>query len=219
MPKLTSRFDYVCCATLADFQQAKRAITPNGQIKHDTARHEKDDRRKIDDRRHYVLGWDNRDKLKQLETELVGFQKNIRDLETQISDITTMLKRRRTNIQNLKNLLRFEDFTEIDWRNRQSELDRLQHELQQLNQQSQQLQRLEAQRDDFQRQIDETESERTKIIGRISTFDNMLSSLRQKLDRADNTLRGWNVQHQKLSEQVGEVLVDIDREKLTNRKS
>ena len=178
--KLVSRFDYVCCVTLDEFQQAKRAITPNGQIKHNTARHEKDDRRNIDDRRHYVLGWDNRDKLQQLETEFVALQRNMRDLETKISDINMTLKRRRDDIQNLRNLLRFEDFTEIDWRNRQIELDRLQHELEQLNQQSQQLQRLEAQRDDLLRQINETEADRTRIIGRISTFDNTLSSLRKK---------------------------------------
>ena len=214
--KLMTRFDYVCCATLEDFQKEKRAQShQGGQIKHDAARHEKDDRRNIDDRRHYVLGWDNRDKLKQLETEFVALQRNMRDLETKISDINMTLKRRRDDIQNLRNLLRFEDFTEIDWRNRQIELDRLQHELEQLNQQSQQLQRLEAQRDDLLRQINETEADRTKIIGRISTFDNTLFALRQKLDSAENTLRGWNTQHQKLTEQVGDVLIDIDREQLT----
>lgn len=215
LAKLMTRFDYVCCHTLDDFHKAKRAITQHGQIKHDTTRHEKDDRRKIDDRGYYVLGWDNRDKLKQLESEFASLQRNMRDLDSKILDINTTLKQRLNDIQNLQSLLRFEDFTEIDWRNRQIELDRLQHELEQLNQQSQQLQHLEAQHDDLQRQINETDAERTKIIGRMSTFDNTLESLRQKLDHTEKTLSGWNNQHQALYEQVGDVLVDIDRETLT----
>ena len=37
---------------------ALRAVTRAGQIK-DADRHEKDDRRRVDDRRFYVLGWSN----------------------------------------------------------------------------------------------------------------------------------------------------------------
>ncbi len=67
--QLIRRFDYICCDSMDGFSRAERAITPEGQIKHNTSRHEKDDRHNLNDRRNYVLGWDNRDKLRKLETE------------------------------------------------------------------------------------------------------------------------------------------------------
>ncbi len=60
--ELSRRFDYVCVETLADFRSQDKAITESGQIKHGRVRHEKDDRRVIDDRRSWVLGFDNNEK-------------------------------------------------------------------------------------------------------------------------------------------------------------
>ena len=41
---------------MADFRRLPRAITKAGQIKGAGGRHEKDDRRRVDDRSGYVLG-------------------------------------------------------------------------------------------------------------------------------------------------------------------
>jgi uncharacterized protein YPO0396 len=61
--ELAAHFDYECADSLAQFRNASRAITREGQIKHSGARHEKDDRRRVDDRSRWVLGFDNKDKL------------------------------------------------------------------------------------------------------------------------------------------------------------
>jgi uncharacterized protein YPO0396 len=61
--ELAQHFDYECAETLAQLQRAPRAITREGQVKHSGVRHEKDDRRRVDDRSRWVLGFDNKEKL------------------------------------------------------------------------------------------------------------------------------------------------------------
>ncbi len=68
--EIIDSYDYLCCESIEEFQQARRAITMKGQIKHSLTRHEKDDRSGIGDRKFYVLGWNNAAKLAALETEL-----------------------------------------------------------------------------------------------------------------------------------------------------
>jgi uncharacterized protein YPO0396 len=66
--ELGSHFDYECADSLAQFRKSGRAITREGQIKHTGARHEKDDRRRVDDRSRWVLGFDNKEKLELYKT-------------------------------------------------------------------------------------------------------------------------------------------------------
>ena len=61
--ELRQRFDYVCVDSIQSFRSADRALTREGQVKHSKTRHEKDDRRSVSDRRNWVLGFDNREKL------------------------------------------------------------------------------------------------------------------------------------------------------------
>lgn len=67
--ELARRFDYACVDSSAALRHAERALTREGQVKHPGDRYEKDDRRAVDDRRNWVLGFDNRDKLGLFERE------------------------------------------------------------------------------------------------------------------------------------------------------
>jgi uncharacterized protein YPO0396 len=68
--ELRQRFDYDCVDSLRAFRAAReRALTREGQIKHNRSRHEKDDRTSVDARQHWVLGFDNRAKLALYEEE------------------------------------------------------------------------------------------------------------------------------------------------------
>lgn len=67
--ELRSRFDYVCCENDQEFRAAPKAITEMGQVKHNSTRHEKDDRHRVDDPRNWVLGFDNKDKLALFKRE------------------------------------------------------------------------------------------------------------------------------------------------------
>lgn len=61
--ELKVHFDYECAETVHAFRGASRAITKEGQVKHNATRHEKNDRVRVDDRSQWVLGFDNAAKL------------------------------------------------------------------------------------------------------------------------------------------------------------
>ena len=64
-PSSFRRANYVCVDDMTEFRRERNAVTREGLIKSDK-RHEKDDRRAIGDRRSYVLGWDNQQKIDAL---------------------------------------------------------------------------------------------------------------------------------------------------------
>ncbi|HEX4863613.1 MAG TPA: hypothetical protein VFV02_06050, partial [Acidimicrobiales bacterium] len=63
--ELGRRANHSCVDTVAEFRTTAKAVTRAGQIK-DRERHEKDDRRPIGDRREYVLGWNNEQKIEAM---------------------------------------------------------------------------------------------------------------------------------------------------------
>jgi uncharacterized protein YPO0396 len=87
--ELRVHFDFECAETMQAFRAAQRAVTRQGQIKHNSTRHEKNDRQRIDDRSQWVLGFDNRDKL-QL------YQQRAADLGASVAAIDKELSARRT---------------------------------------------------------------------------------------------------------------------------
>jgi len=68
--ELLRRYDYACVETIPELVRAPRAVTRAGQIKHSATRHEKDDRRPIDDRRSWVLGFSTAAKETRLRETL-----------------------------------------------------------------------------------------------------------------------------------------------------
>ena len=83
--ELRQRYNHVCCEDVKDFRQQRFALSPQGQIKTNGRRHEKDDRYDIHDRHHYVLGFSNQRKLQTLQDDLAVaksekefFQKQLR---------------------------------------------------------------------------------------------------------------------------------------------
>jgi uncharacterized protein YPO0396 len=65
LAELSRRANHACVDTIADFRTEAKALTRAGQVK-DRERHEKDDRRLINDRREFVLGWTNEQKIEAM---------------------------------------------------------------------------------------------------------------------------------------------------------
>lgn len=86
--ELANSFNYRCVDSSAAFVSEERAITREGQVKHNKKRHEKNDRFRVDDQTQWVLGFDNAEKLqlyrnerKKLEEELSGLGSRLDALE------------------------------------------------------------------------------------------------------------------------------------------
>lgn len=86
--ELTRRFDYVRAGSAAELRDAERAVTADGQVKHSRSRHEKDDRRRVDDARGWVLGFDNHHKRALYEAEVTRLTAAREQALTELTDLT-----------------------------------------------------------------------------------------------------------------------------------
>lgn len=112
---VSARFNIPCVTSMEAFRRLKRAVTVHGQYKTSYERHEKDDRYAIDDRSHWVLGWDNAEKLAALRQEQKGLSEKIVYLAEQTEQIAEALQALTAERDNLRDLLAFERFAIVDW--------------------------------------------------------------------------------------------------------
>ncbi|HNN80450.1 MAG TPA: ATP-binding protein [Leptospiraceae bacterium] len=112
--RILNDFNYICADSLKEFQEEDRAITKEGLIKHSRTRHEKDDRSSIHDKARYILGWSNTDKVKALEEELKNFDNKYSDAYSKMDQLEKEKKAIHKTDLDLREILRFESFTELD---------------------------------------------------------------------------------------------------------
>ena len=92
--ELRQRFDYACVDSIQSFKSTDRAITRAGQVKHGKTRHEKDDRKSVGDRRNWVLGFDNREKLALFQSQAQDLGATVSRLEKEINTLAGQEKTR-----------------------------------------------------------------------------------------------------------------------------
>lgn len=142
--ELASRFDYVCCETLEEFQRQPKALTRQGQVKSQGRRHEKDDRSRLDDRSRYVLGWSNEGKRRALEERL----ERLADKEKGDLVALDALERRLGGLESRRDaagrLLWIREFQEIDWRSTAGRIADLEEEKKRITEGSDVLRDLQA---------------------------------------------------------------------------
>jgi uncharacterized protein YPO0396 len=92
--ELKQRFDYVCAESVQAFRNTEKAVTREGQVRHGKTRHEKDDRFRVDDRRQWVLGFDNREKLALFERRAQELADELAALQRAIAALTAADEKR-----------------------------------------------------------------------------------------------------------------------------
>ena len=181
--ELTRRADYHCAATVEEFRAAQRAVTREGQIKHGRGRHEKDDRRAIDDRRNFVLGWNTRqkvdallDRASTLQTELNG-----RDgrANTRRDELVGLRKAGET-LAKLEDVTRWHD---LDWRSTAAEINRLEDERREIER-SPQLAELAAAVSRFTDELTRAGDRQRDLDRELAVVDKQLEEFHAGLDEA-----------------------------------
>lgn len=120
--ELAHRFDVACCSTQEQFRREARAVTRAGQIKDPTGRHEKDDRFRIDDRRRYVLGWNNAAKIAALEATQRQLEGQLAEIGAAIAAVQSKRQALKGRLDALARLGEFTTFEEMDWESVASEI-------------------------------------------------------------------------------------------------
>lgn len=115
---ITNQYNYACVNDLKEFSiYEEKAITKEGLIKLSKGKHEKDDRPHISRKENYVLGWENKDKIRLLQNEIKDLQEKEKTAIQEIRLIEQSIK----NIEIQKDLYSdlfklFTKYDDIDWK-------------------------------------------------------------------------------------------------------
>ncbi|MDZ4820189.1 MAG: SbcC/MukB-like Walker B domain-containing protein [Planctomycetota bacterium] len=123
------RFDFRCCESIEQFNEVDRlGMTENRHVKFGTDRHEKDDRPRAVDPRHYVLGWDNREKRRLIAEHIGTLKTELEDLDQTIAAHATRLDRLRGRRDAAEAALEVSQFDLIDVRKHTEQIAELKRE-------------------------------------------------------------------------------------------
>jgi len=125
--QIRSNFDYICTDDLETFKTSKRALTSSGLIKNDR-RHEKDDRPETFKRERFVLGWDNKDKIKLIQKMLSEIDIQIKETEKQEKEFERKSKRLKEEGDNIILFENFDKYKEIYWQEMTVEIHKAEEE-------------------------------------------------------------------------------------------
>ncbi|HEV7379442.1 MAG TPA: ATP-binding protein, partial [Dyadobacter sp.] len=163
--------DYIC-TDVAGLQHVPFGITQQGLIKSGRIRHTKDDRKRIDDRRNYVLGWSNAEKINALEVSIEKLEHQIEELNSGLKDIEGKEKKNKDKKQLLGLLLYVRDFSRINWRYHVGKIYDLEQERNELLNNNDILAQLQQNKSDVDEQISivkAKETQSTEKIGGLKT--------------------------------------------------
>ena len=165
--ELSSRFDYFCCENLADFRRYPKALTANGQLKGGRGRHEKDDRKDLADRRNYVLGWDNHDKIAGFRADLDEVQGQLKVVAGQLDRVNQQLGAVGRSNQQLGTVRSVTQFGEISWQATARSIEDLKAEKRDLETTSDVLQQLMAKQQQVANELERLEEKAGKLRERV----------------------------------------------------
>ena len=170
--QLRRRASHVCVNTTEDFRRHEYAVTRAGQIKAPGGRHEKDDSHRIDDRRFYVLGWSNEQKIDALLADAHRVQAEVHrtdDTLTRLAADREAVSMRTSALDKLSVLAT--SYADIDWESMVAEIASLQHRRRELEAASDELARIGAKIEQTEAAIETAEQTRRETdqeIGRLT---------------------------------------------------
>lgn len=226
--RLAAQFDYSCCDDLECLRHRPRAITRNGLIRSGRERHEKDDRHHIDDRRRFVLGWDNHAKLSALEEQRGRVEGEIAELGGELARLQQQERALAGQRDDLRDLLAVDDYHQLAWQPLALELERLHSERHALESGSDRLATLRGKLDTSraeQQKVQGLLDERLKDSAQIEQYQRQaqqqLDEAERQLAQADAQREQWFVrieQHREAALGEGRLnLLNIDKQQARYR--
>lgn len=141
--ELAKRFDYVGVDSVREFRENEKAFTREGQVKHNRSRHEKDDRTDINDRRRWVLGFSNTEKLALFKKQASDLAARMAEIDESIRKLESQDDNRRTRSGHCQTLANME-WSEIDAGNLLDRIHEIERKINELNKGNQRLTELAA---------------------------------------------------------------------------
>jgi len=176
--ELRRRAQHVCVDTMTEFRRHELAVTRAGQIKAPGGRHEKNDAHRIDDRRFFVLGWSNEQKIDALLADAQRVQTELHRVDDALKLLVAdreAVTERKSALDKLSVLAA--SYDDVDWESMIAEIARLQQRKRELETASDELARIAA-------EIEQTEAALEGAEKARSQTDQEIGKLSQDRDRA-----------------------------------
>ena len=186
--ELAKRAGLECVQTMVDFRRVPRAITKAGQIKGADGRHEKDDRRRVDDRSGYVLGWTNERKINALLSRAAAVQRKLTSQHDAVQSLKAEIDQASERAQVLAQLDGTAEFAEIDWQSLVNQIEEFKAEKRDLENSSDELKRLNDDLEKVRTQISSAEKDKDGVNGKIGGLETRIGVARGALDAAHQIL-------------------------------
>lgn len=164
--RLYSEFNYACVDTLEDFNNInEKAVTKEGLIKARGGKHEKDDRPEINRREHYVLGWDNREKIAAIKKEYDNLRNQVITKNNEIKELDNKRKETEERKEAFSSLLNFDKFDDIDWQSYSIRINKKNEEKKLLESTNDRVKTLQEQLEKVKLSISEIETRNEHLYG------------------------------------------------------
>jgi uncharacterized protein YPO0396 len=145
-------YDYICTDDLNELEKYKKALTSSGLIK-SSDRHEKDDRPQMTQRDHYVLGWDNKEKIRWWRDELKRLHEDGVKVRKAFEDENNKRSEQDRLRQIVAELGGYQHYEEIDWQSEAGRITKLYQEKQELENTNDRVKQLQIQLENLQNVI------------------------------------------------------------------
>ena len=218
--RILNDFNYTCAKSISEFQKEDRAITKEGLIKHSRTRHEKDDRSSITDRSKYILGWSNADKVKALDEELKNFDKKYEEAYSKMDTLDKEKKSIHKNDIELREILRYENFSEIDYLPVEKIIKDIESHRKELEISSNSLKKLQEKLDSIKSEIQKLERDRTDFEKKKHNLERDIQEYETEIKECESVLSLIKeVEFEKYKPEIEKRITGTNKVSLTNIKN
>ncbi len=200
--EVRERFNFRCCETIEEFQQApERALTKNRHLKHNFTRHEKDDRARVVDPRHYVLGWDNEEKKRLLAEAIANYTAQLTQIDRHLASLEQQTAALRSRLTAIEEARRSASYSEIDYYTSERAIAELRKEKQAIEEKSDVLQLLKSRLGECEQRITALSSSRDQRIGDIRSLETGITQTKASIKYNQDLLAKAKVKEDLLTQQ------------------
>ncbi|HET9061054.1 MAG TPA: ATP-binding protein [Acidimicrobiales bacterium] len=185
--ELARRADHACVASTAEFRKHHKALTRAGQVK-ERDRHEKDDRRQIGDRRHYVLGWSNQAKVEALVAEGTRIQAQMATARQALAEANKALEQVNQRLRALAGLVHFTEWQDVDWQGLVNREAAFKQERRDIETSSDILSTLTAEQQRLSERITDAEVHRDQLLTELGSTEERLGKTEERFSVLDGVL-------------------------------
>ncbi|TWT81356.1 hypothetical protein CA13_28080 [Planctomycetes bacterium CA13] len=170
--EIQSRFDHLACENISEFQMAsRRAMTIHRHVKQNQRQHAKDDRGGPDDRRHFVLGWDNKPKREALAQSIDKQRIEIARVEDSIASLRRSSEHATRLLSVLEELAELTEFDTIDDHRHDFEASQLRLEKQKLEASNDHVRELKSKLSQLSAEVMGLDADRDRFVGERSHLE------------------------------------------------